>query len=221
MTDLIAKKTAEVCKLISELKTVDDKIDTLNEVREALHRVSPLNDHPADFVRWVKLEQVKGNKYNPNHVAPPELKLLRKSVGKFGYTMSIVACFVDGVLQIVDGFHRHLVGMYKEIKESTFGRVPVTQMRASQQQFPDLVSGTVLHNRARGEHGVDGMSNIVVQMKLDFDMSDKWIFDNLGIDAEELMRLTQIAGIARMVEGKDFSKSWTPGTNENLREGDY
>lgn len=220
MIGLIREKAAELSKLIAGLETVDEKIDALNEVRALLHEASPL-DHPADNVQWKKVAEVKGNDYNPNHVAPPELKLLRKSVDKFGFTMPIVACRVNGVLQIVDGFHRHLVGQYKEIMKSTFGRVPVTEMRKNQQEFPNLVSSTVLHNRARGEHSVVGMKDLVVKLKLECDMSDKWFFDNLGIDADELLKLTQVAGIARMVSGKDFSKSWKPGKNDNLKQGEY
>jgi len=222
MTEEIKRKTAELCKLISEIRNVDEQIDVLNDVRRELHAVSPLKDHPADFVEWAPAADVEANDYNPNQVAPPEEKLLRKSIKKFGYTMAIVTCQEHKVKRIVDGFHRRLMlQKYPEIRESTFGRVPVTQIRAGQEALPDRVSGTVLHNRARGVHTVDGMKDIIKKLKLEYDMSDDWIIKNLGLEVDELMRLTQITGIAQLVAFKEFSRSWTPGSDDSLKESVY
>jgi len=218
MTDLIRKMTQELCKLIEEINDDEQKIDTLNEVRKHLHQVSPLKNHPVDYVEWVKSETVEANDYNPNHVAPPEEKLLLKSISEDGYTMSIVTSKEEEIRRIVDGFHRRQIERdYKKISTSTYGRVPVTTIREGKAGLADRIASTIRHNRARGEHAIDGMVNIVKILKIDCDMSDEWIVRNIGMDADELLRLKQLSGLAELFRGKEFSSSWSTDNNNNKK----
>ncbi len=50
----------------------DDRIKAINEIRMAIHQVSPFREEPVDCVLWVKNSQLMPNDYNPNNVAPPE-----------------------------------------------------------------------------------------------------------------------------------------------------
>jgi ParB-like chromosome segregation protein Spo0J len=215
MTDLIKQMTEELCKVIERLSDDDQKIETLNQIRKQLHGVSPLKHHPVDYVEWVKSESVEANDYNPNHVAPPEEKLLLKSIGEDGYTMSIVTSKEDKIRRIVDGFHRRQIERdYKKISNSTFGHVPVTTIREGKDGLADRIASTIRHNRARGEHSIDGMVNIVKTLKIDCDMSDEWIIRHIGMDADELLRLSQLSGLAELFRGREFSSSWTADGRE-------
>ncbi|OQP65501.1 hypothetical protein A3860_17710 [Niastella vici] len=213
--DLIKQMTEELCKLIEGISDDDQKIETLNQVRKQLHSVSPLRHHPVDYVEWVKSETVEANDYNPNHVAPPEEKLLLKSISEDGYTMSIVTSKEDNIRRIVDGFHRRQIERYyKKISSSTFGHVPVTTIREGKDGLADRIASTIRHNRARGEHSIDGMVNIVKTLKIDCDMSDEWIVRNIGMDADELLRLSQLSGLAELFRGREFSSSWSADSQE-------
>jgi hypothetical protein len=104
----------QIADQISKLAT-PEKVSTLNEVRRILHEVSPFKDEPVDYVKWVVNEEVTANDYNPNSVAPPEMKLLEHSIMTDGYTQPIVTWPHDDVIEVIDGFHRNRVG--KESKE--------------------------------------------------------------------------------------------------------
>lgn len=202
--------------VVAELATRDEdaRIDALNEVRAALHEVSPLRHHPVDFVRWVRAELVRGNDYNPNTVAPPEMKLLAHSVLANGYTMPLVTheSAVDGeeAHVVVDGFHRNRVGKEnKDVRESVRGRLPVTCIRADRSDKAARIAATVEHNRARGEHRVDAMSE-VVRMLYQAGWRDEKIQEELGMDADEVRRLKQITGLAELFADREFSRAWEP-----------
>ena len=188
----------------------DARIDALNEVRAALHEVSPLRHHPVDYVRWVKLEDVRANTYNPNVVAPPEMRLLAHSVASNGYTMPIVAGLDDQGFIVVDGFHRRRVGTeVAEVRESVRGRLPLTQIRAERADEGARIAATVEHNRARGEHRVDAMSELVRQLYQAGWRDDK-IREELGMEPDELVRLKQITGLAALFADREVSKGWEP-----------
>lgn len=202
----LAKKLAAE---IDRIQDIDEKIDTLNEVRRILHQVSPEKDHPVDLVEWVRTEEVEKNEYNPNTVFPPEFKLLVQSISDDGFTQPVVTNPEADVRRIVDGFHRRkVVVTTKHISASTFGRVPVTSIRKSQDALATRMASTIRHNRARGVHGIDEMVHIVQVLKQECGMSDSWIMKNIGMDADELLRLKQISGIIELFKDKEFSKSW-------------
>jgi ParB-like chromosome segregation protein Spo0J len=194
---------------ISSLQTTDEQLDALNLIRAELHSISPLKHHPVDNVQWVKTEEVEPNLYNPNAIPPPELELLYKSIAEDGYTMGIVTYNnPTGKIKIVDGFHRRrMVQEHEDIRESTLGRVPVTFVRKSQEDTGDRMASTIRHNRARGVHNIELMSEIVAEL-VEMGKGDRWICQHIGMSIDELLRLKQITGLASLFTNKDFSQSW-------------
>lgn len=162
---------------------------------------------PVYNVRRVPVEKIHANTYNPNHVAPPEMKLLYQSIKEDGYTMPIV-CYYDpdtDTYEIVDGYHRYTTILtHKDIYEREGGCLPVSVI---DKPLEDRMASTIRHNRARGEHSIDLMTNIVAEL-VDSGMSDAWIMKNIGMDAEELLRLKQLSGLQELFKDTDFSRSW-------------
>ena len=186
----------------------DEKVELLNSVREYLHELSPFKDEPVDMVYWVRNDTVIANDYNPNSVAPPEMKLLERSIESDGYTQPIVSWPRDGVVEVVDGFHRHRVGKESEIVNARVnGYLPVVKIKESQESESDRMASTIRHNRARGKHKVESMAEIVIALKRR-NWSDKKIGKELGMDPDEVLRLTQIKGLAEMFQDEDFSEAW-------------
>lgn len=204
---------------IGELGTVDEKVQSLNAVREALHAVSPFASEPVDFVRWVPIGNVEANDYNPNSVAPPEMELLRLSIEADGYTQPIVAfAKADDQHEVVDGFHRNLIARRDEgIRERVHGYLPLAVINASRTEKGDRIASTVRHNRARGQHGVSGMSDLILELKRR-NWSDKKIGKNLGMEPDEVLRLSQITGLAEMFADRDFSQAWEAQIPEPAEE---
>jgi hypothetical protein len=193
---------------IDEIKDVDEKIDSLNYVRLMLHEISPLQNHPVDLVIWEKSEGVEGNEYNPNAVAPPEMKLLIRSILEDGFTMPIYTNPENSHKTIIDGFHRRKAeSTVKEISDSTFGRIPITISRKDKRDISNRMASTIRHNRARGSHDIDLMVNIVSELTK-AGMGDAWIMKHIGMDADEILRLKQISGLAELFKDKEFSTSW-------------
>lgn len=162
---------------------------------------------PVYDVIAVPIEKIQANSYNPNHVAPPEMKLLYESIKDDGYTMPIVAYYLkdEDMYEIVDGYHRYTTMLnHKDIYERENGMLPVSIIDKPVEQ---RMASTVRHNRARGSHDVDLMTNIVAELK-ESGMSDNWIMKNIGMDADELLRLKQISGLASLFADKEFSNSW-------------
>ena len=189
---------------------LDELVDAINQAREALHEISPFSSEPVDFVKWVKNTSVHANDYNPNSVAPPEMKLLHTSIKNDGYTQPIVTSEDDDGIVVIDGFHRHRVGKEcEDIQEKVHGYLPVVQIRTSQDGRNDRIASTIRHNRARGKHAVSAMSDIVVEL-VRRNWSDERISNELGMDADEVTRLKQISGLAEAFADSDFSMSWDP-----------
>lgn len=162
-----------------------------------------MDKHPVSHVQWVPTEMVQANDYNPNKVAPPEMKLLRLSIEEDGFTQPIVVWQTnDGNYEVVDGFHRHLVG-----KEMGLPKLPVVVINSDRTDKADRIASTIRHNRARGKHQVAAMSDIVVELKRR-NWSDVKIGKELGMEPDEVLRLAQISGLAEMFADKDFSEAW-------------
>lgn len=197
-------------KLIGELNALPeaDKISALNEIKKALHEISPFATEPVDCVLWVPGEQVEANDYNPNAVASPEMKLLELSIGEDGYTQPIVAWGKNDYYEVVDGFHRNRVGKEcKTIKERIHGYLPVTLINSERQDKSDRIAATIRHNRARGKHQVSAMSDIVLELSRR-NWNDEKIGRELGMDPDEVLRLKQITGLAELFADKEFSEAW-------------
>jgi len=201
---------ADIIKAISEIKKADlaQLVSDLNEIKLAIHEISPFNKEPVDCVVWIKNDLVESNDYNPNSVAPPEMELLHTSISHDGYTQPIVTNFEDETYVVIDGFHRNRVAReYPDIAERLNGYLPVVQIRDSQSERPDRIASTIRHNRARGKHRVEAMSDIVLELKRR-NWSDKKIGKELGMDPDEVLRLAQITGLAEAFADREFSQSW-------------
>lgn len=161
---------------------------------------------PVYNVIAVPLDKVVANSYNPNVVAPPEMKLLELSIWEDGYTMPCVCYYLEDTDQyeLVDGFHRYMVmKTSRRIYEREGGLLPVTVI---DKDLSHRMTSTIRHNRARGMHDVELMSNIVAELTRS-GMSDAWIMRNIGMDKDELLRLKQISGLAALFADKDFGMS--------------
>lgn len=189
----------------------EERVDAINDARAAIHEVSPMRHHPVDFVRWVRAECVQANTYNPNTVAPPEMRLLSHSIEANGYTMPIVAHATgDDTVTVVDGFHRNRIGKENaRVRDSCRGRLPVTQIRAERTDDGARIAATVEHNRARGEHRIDAMSE-VVRMLYQAGWRDEKIQQELGMEPDEVRRLKQITGLAELFSQREYSEAWEP-----------
>ena len=168
---------------------------------------------PVYHVISVPIDKIEPNTYNPNAVAPPEMRLLYDSIKEDGYTMPIV-CYYDkerDVYVIVDGFHRYRVMKeHKDIYERENGQLPVSVI---DKPIEHRMASTIRHNRARGAHDVDLMSNIVKELH-ELGRSDAWISKHLGMDKDEILRLKQITGLAALFKDVEFGKAWRPAEEE-------
>ena len=200
----------EIRSIIEHIETLplDEKIEAINNIKIQLKAISPFSDEPVDCVQWVKEDCVIANDYNPNSVAPPEMELLHTSSQEDGYTQPIVVFFHDGIYEVVDGFHRNRVGKeYEDIRDRIHGYLPVTVINDDRHDKADRIASTIRHNRARGKHQVEKMSDIVIDLKRR-NWSDEKIGRELGMDPDEVLRLTQITGLAEMFADQDFSEAW-------------
>lgn len=222
VTHFAAKKTAlaedaehyisEVVALMDSVYDfeVPEQVEIINRLKMALHARSPFSKEPVDCVIWVKADSVGANDYNPNSVAPPEMKLLEHSITEDGYTQPIVAWMADGKdgYEVIDGFHRNRVGKEcKTVRERVLGYLPVTVVNQSRTDKGDRIASTIRHNRARGKHKVEAMSEIVVELKKR-NWSDDKISQNLGMDKDEILRLCQITGLSEVFSDQEFSRAW-------------
>lgn len=209
--DLITQAAVnEAIAALEPLAKLDDesRMDAINEVRAALHALSPMKREPVDFVRWVRADELHANDYNPNSVAPPEMRLLQLSIMSDGYTQPIVAWpDVDGY-EVVDGFHRNRVGReVGAVQKRVMGRLPIAVINTDRTSREDRIAATIRHNRARGKHSVDAMSEIVVDLARRNWSNDR-IAKELGMDPDEVLRLRQVSGLAELFSDRDFSEAW-------------
>lgn len=159
---------------------------------------------PVYCIKAIPLEKIRANAYNPNVVAPPEMKLLELSIWEDGYTMPCVCYYIDGedIYELVDGYHRYMVMMTsKRIYKRENGLLPVAVI---DKDLSNRIASTIRHNRARGTHNIELMTTIVGELK-SAGMSDEWIMKNIGMDKDELLRYKQISGLAALFADKEFS----------------
>lgn len=159
-------------------------------------------EHPVSRVTWVQTELVQANDYNPNTVAPPEMRLLQLSIESDGFTQPIVVWQVDDHYEVIDGFHRHIIG-----KKMGLTHLPIVIINKDRADRNDRIAATIRHNRARGRHQVGGMSDIVMELHRR-NWSDKRIARELGMEPDEVLRLKQITGLAELFADKEFSSAW-------------
>ncbi len=212
MTRSILEIAYELADALREVPE-GERIVELNAVRALLHEVSPFRREPVDFVEWVPAESVYSNAWNPNHVAPTELKLLEHSIVCDGYTQPIVAHNTeDGSnnFEVVDGFHRNRIGKeVPSVRDRILGHLPIVRIKTDRAEVPDRMAATIRHNRARGVHRIDSMSNIVRELTLR-NWSEAKIAKELGMEPDEVLRLKQITGLTELFKGREFSEAWEP-----------
>jgi len=207
--------------ILEDIKRMDitDQIEAINNIKIRLHEISPMKSEPVDCVIWVKNDKVEANDYNPNSVAPPEMELLRISIAEDGYTQPIVTWPNGEKIEVVDGFHRNRVGKEcKDIQSRVHGYLPVVSILDGQSDKNNRIASTIRHNRARGKHKVDAMSDIVVELK-NRNWSNEKIAKNLGMEQDEILRLCQITGLSDLFSDQDFSKSWD--VEGDITEADF
>jgi ParB-like chromosome segregation protein Spo0J len=201
------KELKSILEYLNNL-TLDEKVDAINEIKLSLHDISPFKTEPVDCVLWVKNTDVHANDYNPNSVAPPEMKLLEQSISADGYTQPIVTMDSGETREVIDGFHRNRVGKESpKIQSRVHGYLPVVTINNDREDKADRMAATIRHNRARGKHKVESMSDIVIELKRR-NWSDLKIATELGMDQDEVLRLTQISGLCEMFQNEEFSKAW-------------
>lgn len=204
--------TERVFEFLDQIQSFDleTQIKLQNLIKLKMHNVSPFKNEPVDCVIWVKNEDVVANDYNPNKVAPPEMELLEVSIMNDGYTQPVVTWDNPdkGKKEVIDGFHRTRVGKESKIvKQRVSGYLPIVGIRTEQSDKNDRIASTIRHNRARGKHQVDAMSEIVIELK-NRNWSNNRIAKQLGMDEEEVLRLCQISGLEHLFSDKDFSQAW-------------
>lgn len=194
-------------QILKELEAAEDKRKYIYDLREELHKISPTKGMPVDFIRWVPIEMVTANDYNPNSVAKNEMRLLKTSIMHDGYTQPVVTIWDDEkqLYVIVDGFHRYLTMKTNEdVQAMTGGYLPIVVI---EKDINDRMASTVRHNRARGKHSITGMASMVFSM-LDNGWSDEAICAELGLEADELLRLKHVTGFSKLFENVEYQKSW-------------
>ena len=204
------EKLKKLIKQELDSKELKEKVEFLNNIRYEIHLLSPFKNEPIDYVKWEYSENVVANDYNPNKVAPPEMELLEVSILNDGYTQPIVTWnnYEKSKTEVIDGFHRTRVGKESKIVNQRIkGFLPVVDIRKEQANKNDRIASTIRHNRARGKHQVDAMSEIVIELK-NRNWANKRIAKQLGMDEEEVLRLCQISGLEHLFNDKDFSNAW-------------
>jgi Predicted transcriptional regulators len=203
-------------RIISEIETYlqslpeEDRINAINAFRQVIHQHSPFREQPVDCVLWIKQDRLTANDYNPNNVAPPEKRLLTKSLELDGFTQPIVVTESDPQhYEIVDGFHRHEIGSTRAaLKRQLKGYLPVTCLRRERQDKHDRMAATIRHNRARGRHQINAMAEIVRELA-QLGWNEQKIGKELGMDSDEVLRLKQINGLLELFADRRYSEAWT------------
>lgn len=202
---------------LTGIENFEERVAAINSIKRMLKEVSPFSSEPVECVQWVPSYLVFANDYNPNSVAPPEMELLHTSIQEDGYTQPIVVWQHDGIYEVVDGFHRNRVGKeYADIRERIHGYLPVVVINDDREDKGDRIASTIRHNRARGKHNVEAMSDIVLDLKKR-NWSDAKIAKELGMDADEVLRLAQIQGLAEMFSDREFSQAWESDFDDEER----
>lgn len=211
---------SEILKPILDQMVLMDpkkKIRVLNDLIKLISQYSPLKQNPVSCIQWIPAEKTCANDYNPNTVAPPEMKLLTLSIKEDGYTQPIVA-FYDkekDLYVIVDGFHRHRVGLENtEIRKRCMGYLPIVVI---DKPLENRMASTIRHNRARGKHAVQPMSEIVADL-IELGWNDQQIGKELGMDSDEVLRLKQRTGLPEIFKDRDFSKSWVAAELDSIEK---
>lgn len=198
------------------VRAAKDPLVVVEQFRALLHELSPRRDQPVDLVRWVPVEQVEANDYNPNSVAKNEMRLLHTSISHDGFTQPIVVIWdeVKHKYVVVDGFHRYTTArVHDDVRERLGGMVPIVVLDKS---INDRMASTVRHNRARGKHSIRGVAAMVFEM-LHEGWSDERVCAELGLETEEMLRLKHVTGFSKLFENVEYKRAWETRRQIELR----
>lgn len=194
---------------LSGLQDLKTRVCSLNALRYTLHKYSPFAEEPVDCILWVLAENIHASDYNPNVMAPSEKRLLQHSLTVDGYTQPVVVSPDNKGYEVVDGFHRYLVGASDTtLKKRLENYLPIAQIKSSRRSKSERIASTVRHNRARGVHQITSMSDVVRDLSRQ-GWDDNMIALELGMDADEVLRLKQICGLSELFVNTEFSSAWT------------
>jgi ParB-like chromosome segregation protein Spo0J len=213
MTDNISQSVIDHMNTLPEA----DKINWVEGLKALIDASHPLNTQPVNRIRWVDINDVQANDYNPNSVAKTEMGLLYTSILHDGYTQPVVTIWDDEIKKyiIVDGFHRYFTCKSNpDILARNCGRLPIVVI---DKDINDRMASTVRHNRARGKHSVTGMSNMVFSM-LENGWEDKAICNELGMEPDELLRLKHITGFSKLFSNTEYQKAWVTKRQLQLKK---
>ena len=196
------EKIREAAALLAAMSD-DGKLEALNKARAILAEHSPMRGHPVDCVRWARIEDITANDYNPNNVAPPEMRLLELSIREDGYTMPTVVVRSPAGYELIDGFHRWRVAK-ERLRVPLRGRLPVSVL---DRPYEQRMASTIRHNRARGVHAVMPMTDIVARLCA-AGWTDQDVGTRLGMDRDEVLRLKQCSGLAEIFKDREYSQAW-------------
>jgi ParB-like chromosome segregation protein Spo0J len=203
--------------LRAEFEAAENKSEYLRNIRDELHKISPTKSQPVDNIRWIPIERVHANDYNPNSVAKNEMRLLHTSIKHDGYTQPVVTVYDEenDRYVIVDGFHRYTtMRLNQDIRDTTGGLLPIVVI---DKPINDRMASTVRHNRARGKHSITGMASMVFSM-LENGWLDGAICNELGLEADELVRLKHVTGFSKLFENVEYRKSWETKNQITIRK---
>ena len=192
--------------LVKEISN-ENNIELIEDIKEILHQNSVLKTQPVNRIKWVPIDQVTPNDYNPNSVAKKEMGLLYTSILHDGYTQPIVTIKDEekNMYVIVDGFHRYYTAKTNsDILDRNKGYIPIVVI---EKDINDRMASTVRHNRARGMHSVTGMSSMVFQM-LENGWNDEDICNEIGMGIQELIKLKHITGFSKLFADAEYNKAW-------------
>lgn len=209
LTSTLADLLAPLESWLNSLPTAS-RIDALNHIKKALHNLSPFQKEPVDCVLWLKSTQLNENNYNPNVMAVAERKLLVHSLIHDGFTQPVVATGVTGkAINLVDGAHRFRAGVKdKTLAKRLDGYIPVVFLQTDEVNREANIASTVRHNRARGKHHVPAMSSLIQELA-HHGWDDEHIAKELGMEADEVLRLKQTSGLKEMFADRKYSEAWT------------
>lgn len=163
---------------------------------------------------WRHRDQLRANNFNPNHVAKPEMKLLKTSLLENGWTQPVVVTPTEDpdTFEIVDGFHRWTLSGDKEVGAMTGGYVPTVLLPVDPAEHR---LATIRHNRARGSHAVVKMADIVATLVSESGLTDPELMQRLGMDKEEVRRLRERGDMLKHFANEELGKGWVPDVPEN------
>ena len=161
---------------------------------------------PIDNVKWVDVDTLNPNDYNPNVVLNQEMKLLKFSILKTGWIQPVLIS-KDGV--IIDGYHRYWLSKNdKDIRKKYGGRCPCCTLNLNEAERKLL---TVRINRAKGNHVAVKMHELVTSVIGEHGYPVEQVAESIGATKEEIdVLLKENVFEAMNIKRHKYSRAWVP-----------